>query len=92
MFLKNIVIDIIELTHETRDLDMRYIQITCASWIISHEIGIIKWKNKSKKTTKPLKNILKDDIRKENKTKKKCQHLLIFQTRNLDYYIENAIH
>jgi len=31
---------------------------------------IIQWKSKSKKTTKPLKKILNNDIKKENKTKK----------------------
>jgi len=31
MFLRNTVMDTVELTHETRDLDMKYVQITCAS-------------------------------------------------------------
>jgi len=39
---KNIVWDKVGLTHEIRDLEMRYIKSTCLSCVLDHEVEIIR--------------------------------------------------
>ena len=44
--MKNsIIIGKTESTHKIHDLDMRYIKITCFSFVIVNEIEIIQYKN-----------------------------------------------